>query len=116
MGQAAQDSETKAADPSTAGGTTVASGGVGSIMSEVAGFDIASYYGIDPTDEPVPIVRAWHCASCANCFSAGNNMCGGVQNKQIEGLHTYNVDANFSYRKLFGLDLTLVTEKRGLNE
>jgi hypothetical protein len=59
-----QDSETKAAGPSTAGGTTVTSGGVGSIMSEVAGFDIASYYGIDPTDEPVPIVRA--CAGCSN--------------------------------------------------
>jgi hypothetical protein len=39
-----------------------------------------------------------------------------VQDKQIQGLHTYNVDGNSVYRKLFGLDLTLVTEKRGLND
>jgi hypothetical protein len=43
-------------------------------------------------------------------------LCGDVQDKQIQGLHTYNVDANIHYRKHFGLDLTLVTEKRGLNE
>ena len=62
-------------------------------MAQVASFDIGVYYGIDIRGDPVPV------------------------EKQIIGLHTYNVDANTVYRKMFGLDLTAVgeTAKRGLN-
>ncbi len=39
-----------------------------------------------------------------------------MQEKEFTGLHTYNVDANVDYRKLFALDMTLIEKTRGINE